>query len=86
MPSPISGLRDRFSDIRKRTGIRQNKFVWTHRSTAQGFSAALANRGCHLQKLTHQTRCSDTVQNSPSAAGLTWLSDDRAIHNPEGRY
>ena len=51
--------------------------------TIQGLSAAFANRGCHLEKVTHQTRQSEAVENPPLAPRLAWLSDDRAIYNPD---
>jgi len=57
--------------------------VRTHRQTVEGLAAAFANRRRHLEKVTHQTRQSNAVQNPPLAPGLTWLSDDRSIHNPD---
>jgi len=65
------------------TGIREDKFVPTQRQTVQGLAAAFANRGRHLEKVTHQTRQSNAVQNPLLTPGLTWLSDDRSIHNPD---
>jgi hypothetical protein len=53
------------------------------RQTVQRLAAAFANRGRYLEKITHQTRQSDAVQNPPLAPRLAWLSDDRAIHNPD---
>jgi hypothetical protein len=44
---------------------------------------AFANRCRHLEKVTHQTRQSDAVQNPPLAPRLARLFDDRAIHNPD---